>query len=586
MQQKPGAVEVLVCDNASTDATSEILATLQLSHPDLRVFRNNENIGFDLNYLRCVEEARGEYVWVLGDDDVWVPGSLARILRELEIGADVCLCLAEACDLALNPVIVLPWFLDSAPPTTWHLENRQDLIRYFNSCARNAGAFAFISVVVFRRERFLRNSENIKKSVGTGYPHLRGMMEFLRKPTKVHYVPEPLIRNRFSDSHGEAWTKGSLYGRLMHDLRAWAQIADAVFGDDAELHDAFSKVVGRNQHDALLPGLRKDAPNEAAWLDSKPYLVRAGFSEVRIAAVDLAFQYLDRDRRPMEVLDPASLCLVDLPILARGARRIAVLALGGLPNVLEGTGVLATLRGRAGAPRVRVFCTADCTELLDGFEIQCVDPERYVRDEAYREPLAQGIAEFAPELVVNLDPERGIQADDLAVAALPAGGLAFSLPDRGQDARQIKALNSAYTRLQPKDAGMAGLSEALGLETSPPTLWPSPTAREEARTLLDRLGWSPSRTLAVLVDPPSSVEDSMVQNALAEAFKEGWTVVGLGGRGAYNLLAGILRPWEDRAVNLAGTLGPGSTAAMLQVCGGFLGGDSSLVKACGAVRFS
>ena len=78
----------------------------------------------------------------------------------------------------------------------------------------------------------------------------------------------------------------------------------------------------------------------------------------------------------------------------------------------------------------------------------------------------------------------------------------------------------------------------------------------------------------------------MVQNALAEAFKEGWTVVGLGGRGAYNLLAGILRPWEDRAVNLAGTLGPGSTAAMLQVCGGFLGGDSSLVKACGAVRFS
>lgn len=585
--QPPGSVEVIVCDNASSDETPKVIARLRASNPGLLACRNSRNLGFDQNYLRCLQEAKGEFVWIMGDDDVWSPGSVARVMAEIEAGMDACLCLAEACDRNLNPLAILPWYMDPDPPTVWNLDGREDLIRYFNGCARNAGVFAFISVAIFRRERFLeRLAELSQVKMDMGYVHLWGMMEFLRQPTRLHYVPEPLVRNRMSDAHEDSYWSQNLYGRWMHDLRGWAQVADTVFGDDPELHDAFSRIVGRNHHDTILPGLRRHAPSEEAWAVAKPYLVRAGFSEVRIAAVDLAFQYLDRDRRPMEGLDPASLCLVDLPILAQGAGRIAVLALGGLPDVLEGACVLATLRGRAGTPRIRVFCTADSAELLDGFEVQCVDPGRYARDGAYREPLARGIAEFAPELVVNLDPARGIEADDLAAAALPAGGVAFTLPDRGQDEKLARVLDSAYTRLLPGRGGPGALLGVLGLEALSPTLWPSPKAREEAREILDRLGWEPSRTLAILADPPSNGEDSVPQKALAEAIKGGWTAVGLGGRGTYLLLAGILGPWGDRTVNLAGALGPGGTVAMLQACGGFLGGESSLARASGAVRFS
>jgi abequosyltransferase len=586
--QPRGTVEILVCDNASTDETPQVIARIKAAHPELRTYRNDENIGFDRNYLRCMEKARGKYVWFIGDDDVWSPGSIARVLCEIEAGADACLCLAEACDSDLKPFIVLPWYMDQDPPKIWCLDNRTDLIRYFNACARNAGAFAFISVAIFRRDRFLAKQESLGQvKMDMGYVHLWGMMEFLRRPSRLHYIPEPLVRNRMSDALDDSYWAKNLFGRWMHDLRGWAQVADTVFGDDPELHDAFSRIVGRNHHDTILPGLRRHAPDEAAWQDAKPYLIRAGFSEVRIAAVDLAFQYMDKDRRPMESLDPASLCLVDLPILARGAGRIAVLALGGLQNVLEGAGLLATLRHRPGTPRIRVFCTPECAELLDGFEVQGVDPERYARDEVYREPLAQGIIDFAPELVVNLDPERGLQADDLAAAALPAGGLAFSLPDRGQDAKQIKAVNSAYTRLLPGDAGAAGLLEALGLEACPPSLWPTQAAREEAKGVLDRLGWMPSKTLAVLVDHPSVVEDPLFQSTVAEAAGSGWNAVGMGGRGTYSLLDRLLDPLGDRAVNLAGILNLGSTVAMLQLCGDFVGGTSflgSVAKACGCPR--
>ena len=53
-------VEVVVSDNASTDDTADYLRSL--SNPCLRWWTNETNIGGDRNFLKCVAEARGEYV--------------------------------------------------------------------------------------------------------------------------------------------------------------------------------------------------------------------------------------------------------------------------------------------------------------------------------------------------------------------------------------------------------------------------------------------------------------------------------------------------------------------------------------------
>jgi len=74
-------VELLISNNASTDDTASYLSTL--SCPGLRVYRNDENIGGDRNFMACVERASGDYVWLFGDDEVIVPGGIARILKLL-----------------------------------------------------------------------------------------------------------------------------------------------------------------------------------------------------------------------------------------------------------------------------------------------------------------------------------------------------------------------------------------------------------------------------------------------------------------------------------------------------------------------
>ena len=581
--QPAGTVEVLVCDNASTDGTLGVLTRIQAEHPELRVLSNSENLGFDGNYLRCVREARGEFVWVMGDDDDWKADSVERVLRELDLGADACLCLSQACNLEMEPVTVLKWYLDPDPPTEWRLDGRDDLIRYFDACAYNAAVFAFICVAVFRRDRFLAALETVRWAAGDGYVHLWGMMACFRQPLVLRYIPEVLVRNRISDLHVTSSAFGNLYGRWMQDLKAWARVADGVFGDDPELHAAFSRILGRNHHNTILPGLRRHAPDDAAWREAGPYLVRAGFSPVRIAAADFAYQHLEGGRLPMPALDPAGLCLADLALVARGALRIAVLALGGVQDLLDGAGLLEALRSQRGASRIRVLCPAGAAVLLDGFEVVPVDPGRYAGDLPYREAVAGELAGFAPELVVNLDPERGVEADDLVNAALPAGAIAFELPRRGQDARMVKAANGAYHRLMPKDdwAGMAG---ALGLELRGPALWPAPAARREARELLAQLGWAAERTLAVLGDDPSRLAAPGFLAALEEADARGWTFLGVGDRGAYRALEALLGSREGRAANLAGVLDLDVTAALLQGCGGCLGGGRflrALATACG-----
>ena len=72
------SVEVVVSDNSSSDNTAEYLRSI--NHPSLRWWTNDANIGGDRNFLKCVAEARGEYVWLFGDDDLMPEGSVSRVL--------------------------------------------------------------------------------------------------------------------------------------------------------------------------------------------------------------------------------------------------------------------------------------------------------------------------------------------------------------------------------------------------------------------------------------------------------------------------------------------------------------------------
>ncbi len=77
-------VEVLVCDNASSDNTEQVCRALAANWPVMRYLRNDENIGANANFERVILSASGEYVWLLGDDDLIAENAIKRVLADLE----------------------------------------------------------------------------------------------------------------------------------------------------------------------------------------------------------------------------------------------------------------------------------------------------------------------------------------------------------------------------------------------------------------------------------------------------------------------------------------------------------------------
>lgn len=69
--------EVLVGDDGSPDHTPDVIQTFHDSR--LRHYRNATNLGMRDHYLKIVREARGEYIFILTDDDWLLPGALQRV---------------------------------------------------------------------------------------------------------------------------------------------------------------------------------------------------------------------------------------------------------------------------------------------------------------------------------------------------------------------------------------------------------------------------------------------------------------------------------------------------------------------------
>ncbi len=83
LDQLPDDVQLLVLDNCGPVPAAETLADMLHVHsrPNVKIIRNKANVGGDANILRCVEEADGEWLWVIGDDDVAAPDGIATVRR-------------------------------------------------------------------------------------------------------------------------------------------------------------------------------------------------------------------------------------------------------------------------------------------------------------------------------------------------------------------------------------------------------------------------------------------------------------------------------------------------------------------------
>ncbi|GAB6011239.1 glycosyltransferase family 2 protein [Viscerimonas tarda] len=77
-------IELIVSDNCSPDDTQAIVKKYIDQGLAIRYIRNSVNLGMDGNFVQCFREAKGKYVWLLGDDDILFDNSLSLIIDILK----------------------------------------------------------------------------------------------------------------------------------------------------------------------------------------------------------------------------------------------------------------------------------------------------------------------------------------------------------------------------------------------------------------------------------------------------------------------------------------------------------------------
>ena len=70
--------EIIIQDDCSTDSTPDILRHYASKHPQIRLFLNSENMGFNRNFHSAVMKATGDYVAISDQDDIWYSQKIAQ----------------------------------------------------------------------------------------------------------------------------------------------------------------------------------------------------------------------------------------------------------------------------------------------------------------------------------------------------------------------------------------------------------------------------------------------------------------------------------------------------------------------------
>ncbi len=91
--------ELLVIDDCSRDATSEIVRTIAGKDPRVKLLQNEKNLGAAGSRNRGLDIFRGQYVALLDSDDYWYPKMLEKMIARAEdTGADIIYCAYELVD--------------------------------------------------------------------------------------------------------------------------------------------------------------------------------------------------------------------------------------------------------------------------------------------------------------------------------------------------------------------------------------------------------------------------------------------------------------------------------------------------------
>jgi len=95
LNQTYANIEVIICDDCSTDNTFQILQDYAKKDSRIKLFKNDKNLGYVKNFEKAISLSKGDYIALSDQDDVWMKDKIEILLKEIKkydlIHSDACL---------------------------------------------------------------------------------------------------------------------------------------------------------------------------------------------------------------------------------------------------------------------------------------------------------------------------------------------------------------------------------------------------------------------------------------------------------------------------------------------------------------
>ncbi len=192
-------VEVVISDNASPDDTRAVAVEYQSRYPWIAYYRNDTNIG-EANFYRAAQLARGEHVWIFGDDDKLHPRSIPAVLERIREGYDQIILNFSVWTREFDELRVAA----SCGTADVSLDDPKDAISLFSA------RLGFISIVTMRRSLMDAVDKGERDSYfeyGASFLYLVYSVAALARCSA--YIGEPLVLCRGGNSpmSPQTWDK-------------------------------------------------------------------------------------------------------------------------------------------------------------------------------------------------------------------------------------------------------------------------------------------------------------------------------------------------------------------------------------------
>ena len=183
--------EVLVVDGASTDGTEQLMSEYIRRYDRLRYVKQEKNNGFDQDCDRAVELARGEYCWLMTDDDLVKPGAVSLIFRAIQRDFSLVIVNAEARDFGMSRVLQTRWLNFESD----RVYQSGELDRLFTEIAH---ILKYVGCVVIKRSIWLERER--QQYFGSFFVYF-GVIFQERLPGETLVIAEPCISYRMGNAH-------------------------------------------------------------------------------------------------------------------------------------------------------------------------------------------------------------------------------------------------------------------------------------------------------------------------------------------------------------------------------------------------